>query len=461
MPKELATINSITGIDTRHTAPANSMRGGKNFRTRGGALMTRPGCSIVETPFSTSVVSLFQAGMPTKKTRLLAQEGTNLWQRTESSWTKIKQNLTDGKTLRGCRFIDKLILVNGSERLQYDIKNGTISSLVTGSDPIPELEYVITWKSRVWGWAPSKSNSNFIRFCGYDDDDMIDPKVWPADFTLDISRDSGSPILMAMPSINHLLVLAKNGFWQVYGDTEEDFSIQYGGAACVVSPEVCNMVGNLIFWLGEERGKKTIYVYSGTSPVPISGPIDDLLQKISLDQVTSLSFLNQYWLVANEGPKSTVFVYDVEEKTWYIYEYPFNITCGSPFAEYRETETMIVGTKDMGLLALDESPRDITEPITTEFVFELDAKSREFKSRTLHINAEPKRPFTLEIYLSADGKEEQPVKYVSFDKAEGAVFKPTKLGRIKGRTCRIRIRSTDRIEEIQEIGLVIKPRAVK
>lgn len=471
MSKKVIDVKGLGGIDTRHTRDLSHFSAGKNFLTQGDALKTRNGCSEVASSFAAPVIALFKAGMPTITTRLLAQEGRNLHHLVDGSWSTLKSDLTAGKRLRGCRLINRLILVNGPERLSYDIPSGILSSLVVpGDTQIPNLEYVVTWKFRVFGWAPNYAGSNYLRFCGSvsdaeggdPDDFTIDPTVWPPDFTLDISGDAGAPLLMALPFGNHLLCLAKNNYWMVYGNTEEDFQTQYGGTTNVHSPETCSLVGSTAFWLGVENDKPHVYAYTGTEPEPISAPVDELLADMSLSNVVSFSFQSQYWLVFRDDTKSTAFIFDLDEKEWYIYEFPFIIESASAFGSYLGTEYLYLGLANNKIAKVDDSTTDMGTAITTEMkIGPFEASSMQFKSRTLYLNAEPNNAFNLDVYIQVDDKPEKGPKSVTFAQASGMVIKSCKLGKLKARSCNIRLTTTDRIDELQKISIVVSPRAVK
>ena len=75
-----------------------------------------------------------------------------------------------------------------------------------------------------------------LYFCGYDDNSMIDPTVWPPTFTLNVGGTVGSPIFGAFDAGNVLLVLTENSYTPIYGNTEEDFEVSTAGQTNVLRP---------------------------------------------------------------------------------------------------------------------------------------------------------------------------------------------------------------------------------
>ena len=207
MSKVASNTNTMGGIDTRPNKNASRFYEGSNFYTRAGSLFSRPGTVLIDSNFEGDVVAMIQAPLPGHDTVLIVQVGHKLYHLVDDTWT-LKYTLTSDTPVKSCRFINKIIMVNGTDRIIYDIENDSYETLVvSGVEEIPELEYVTAWKFRAFGWSPNTADSHMLKFCGYDDDDMIDPKVWPPSFTLNIGGSAGSPIFNAFPAGNHLLVL--------------------------------------------------------------------------------------------------------------------------------------------------------------------------------------------------------------------------------------------------------------
>ncbi len=367
----------------------------------------------------------------------------------------------------------------------YDINKGTMTALLPGTDcVVPQMEYVVNWKNRIWGWSPNGTFSSRIYFCGYDETvtTVLSKDHWPVDFFLDISGETGLPLLMAIPFQTHLLILTQMGYWRVWGNTEDDFAIQYGGATSVYSPDTCVFVNDVAFWLGVEDGKNVVYSYSGTSPIPISQPIDEFIISKSLTDVMGFSVYNQYWLCFPNSPAhyTTCYVFDLNENEWYIYEFPFIITAVTMHGSYNSRKYLHIALKEIGgvahyyIIKLDGSDADahgMTEEtsVTTDFVygpFELDSLA--FKSRTLWVNAQPRADYDINFYMKVDGKTERgPIAgaFVAALNASTGEYDVTtiriKLKRLKGRNCYVRGTTTEKITDLQKIDLVVSPKSVK
>jgi len=368
----------------------------------------------------------------------------------------------------------------------YDINKGTITALLPGTDcVVPQMEYVLNWKNRIWGWSPNGTYSSRIYFCGYDEvvTTVISKDHWPLDFFLDISGETGLPILSSIAFQTHLLILTQMGYWRVWGNTEDDFAIQYGGATSVYSADTCVLVNDSAFWLGVEDGKNVVYNYTGTSPVPISQPIDELLADKSLTDVMAFGVYNQYWLCFPNAPAhyTTCYIFDLNEGEWYIAEFPFIITSVAMHGTYGSRKYLHVAIKELSsvakyyILKMDDSDADAhgivgeEVAITTNFIygpFELDSLA--FKSRTLWVNAQPRADYDIDFYMKVDGKTERgPIAgafVAALNSSTGEYDVTTtriKLKRLKGRNCYVRGTTTDKITDLQKIDLVVSPKSVK
>ena len=90
-----------------------------------------------------------------------------------------------------------------------------------------------------------------------------------------------------------------------------------------------------MLWVGKDiSGELVVNIYTGTEPTIISGPIQEYLDDIDNNGVFTKSFLNQFWLVSPGTTTTRVFVYDVTEGEWFIYDFPFVLQSGTEFGEY-------------------------------------------------------------------------------------------------------------------------------
>jgi len=466
MAKSSSNIKKMGGIDTRFARESSRFSDGKNFYTRGGSLFTRPGTSIVESPLTSDIISMVSAPLPGQKTILIVQQGNKLFHLKNKVWAE-KYTLTSDKPLKYCRFINKILMVNGTDKLAYDIVFDNYSSIAgSGDDAMPNIEHLVTWRFRPFGWSPNTSESHMLRFSGYDEDDMIDPSVWPPSFSLNVGGASGSPIFAAFASGNHLLVLTESTYTPVFGNTENDFEIGASGMTSVLRPDTAGAIDDNVLWLGKDiTGHLVVYLYSGTEPVIISEPIQDLIPFIELDTVFTKTFLNQFWVICNGKTDSRVLIYDVSEREWFVYEFPFTISSGTVFGEYLDDDYIYIGSSST-VIKLDPLVNtDIdNNVITTSFIWgPIGMNNRMLKPKTLYVVAEPSNDFNLAVTPIIDDNEEPEAVVLIFESLSNIkqVTESIRVPRDKGYNMSYKFSTTDNINKINGLTVVYKAKGEK
>lgn len=461
-------IPAFGGINKLHTRQIGQSSSGKNFWTHNGVLYTREGTTLLsETPFTSAIRSIHSAGKAQISTRLLVEEGTKLWHRLAEgySWEAIKSDVAGNKysstiwsTPDGTNY---LLLGSGLQMLKYDIGAATLESMVNLDGVMPNLEFMVTWKGRVFGWAPNFSYGNLLRFCGYDPAKNVSIDYWPEDFAIDPSGTASEPVLNAIPAQTHLLVLTNRANYRIYGDNEDNFSNSPGSNIGVYAVRCSDFAGDYAIFLGED---KKVYAYSGTSPYSISQPVDEFLVLESYADVWARGMGNRFWLMFPDATNgiTTAYVFDTIEQAWYIHVIPAVLKCRCMYGGYLETEYPYFGLNDSRVLWLNpNATTDFGNPITTEFTlgpFHIaDAK---FKAKSFWINAEPRNDFSLDVYSQVDDKDEQGPKTVDFTTGN-EVTKKVRLIKAKGRNLSLRITTTDKINELQHASVTVKPGQVK
>lgn len=461
-------IKGFGGIDTRHIRKLGQFSDGKNFWTRSGALFTREGCSLITgTPFTAPIRSIHSAGKAGLTTRLLVEEGVNLWHRLTvgGAWVNIKNNVagnTYDSTIWATPFGDSyLLLVSGAQMLIYDIAAGTITAMQNlDGGTVPPMEFVTTFKGYVFGWAPNYSYANLVRFCGLDNNERQSIDYWPEDHALDVSGNASEPVIDVIPFQTHLFVLTTKGYYMVYGSGPTNFETSPGGRVGAYGLRCSAMAGDLAIWLGLDNGVRRVYAYSGTSAFPISQPIDELLQLADFTNVRAHGFGNQFWLLTPAASKTTAYAFDVMEKAWFIHEFPFRVAAGCGFGSYLAREYLHLGLHDNRLIMLDDSTTDLGAAITTTFdIGPVNIDNRTFNVKTFYVNAEPRNDFDIDVYAQVDSKALAGPYTAGFE--TGEVVTRSVKPRAKGQNITLRVTTTDKINEIQSATLTVIPRAVK
>lgn len=471
--KTALSVSSFGGINKLHTRELGQASEGKNFWTRNGALRTREGSSLLPSvPFTSSIRSVHQATKAQIAPRLLVEEESKLWRYNGSGWQQLLSGVS-GSGFSSVMYYDHLILVNGLQKYAYDVAGDTIAplqNLDSGGGGVPDMEFITAHKGILFGWGPHFADScDVVWYNGYlkDADGKIleiSKDVWPADHYLEISTDEGTSVYACVPSGTHLLVLTNYSYYLVYGDRHENFSVTPGGAVGVYSPYCVAKVGDYTMWLSlDEFGVKRVYAYSGTQPYVISQQVEEFLNdlpKAAFAYAKAYGFGTKFWLILPDTQANTTraFIFDTEEKQWYIHEYPAAFNCACLY-----DGNVHFGTNDARIVKLDDSPTDFGNPITTEFkigpVHIEDA--RKFKLKRLWINAEPRNDFTLDVYTSSDAGDEAGPYTVTFTAGgQKTQFVKPRAGH-KGKDVYLRVVTQDRINELQSFSLTILPKSLK
>ncbi len=464
-------VKGFGGINKLHTRELGQASEGKNFWTRNGVLVTREGCTVLTgTPLTGSVLSIHTAAKAQITPKLLVQEeGRKLWLYNGLNWVTLTDVSDDAFT--SVMYYDYLILVNGSQKYAYDVAGGSIAPLqnLEGGE-VPDMEFITVHKDILFGWAPHYSPADTVHFNGYEKDK--DGKIlgrskdsWPPDFAIRVPDGSGSPVMACIPAGTHLLILTQRSYWLLYGDNEDNFSLVPGGAIGVYSERCAAKVGDYAIWLGEDdHGTKRVYAYSGTQPYVISQAVEELLNNLPKSvyaNVRAYGFGTKFWLLLPDTQANTTraFVFDIEEKQWYIQEFPAALTCAC-----LHDGRVHFGTNDARVVYSDENAStDFGHPITTEFkIGPLNTgDGRKYKVKRLWINAEPRNDFTLDVYTSSDAGDEAGPYTVAFTAGgQKTLFVKPRAGH-KGKDIYLRIVSQNRINELQSFSLTVVPKNLK
>ena len=450
-------ISGFQGINANHNRKLEQLGGGKNFRTNQGAFFTRPG-SVSITPPSpcTSIKSLFRAPLVSADTRLLLEEGNNLWHKTTGAWATVKTNL-NGTRLDGCRWQNYYLLGNGNQMLAYDVVNRTIADL--GGTP-PAMQHFVEWRFRPFGWAPDFANPHLLNYAGYDVDNNISKDVWPTNYALNIGGDSGLPIQNCFPLKTHLVGFTRKFFRQVMGTDETNFEILDPIYIGLYAPRLGRIVGDYLIFVGEDR---RVYLYTGSLPVPISGNIDELLDDEDYADAFALSFDNMFWLLFPGSTTTTVYIFDPAENDWYIDIYPAVISAGYSYGAYNSPESIYFATGAGTMFKLDDTvDTDFgSATLTTEAeIGPIDMAGAEFILNNLHVGTDPKNNFTVNVYATCDRLAAKGPFSASFTTGTQDT-KEIMLQQVRGKNVMLKISSTDRINELQRITLMASAWGVK
>lgn len=469
MERQALSVTSFGGINKLHTRELGQMSEGKNFFTRNGVLVTREGSTtLTSTPFSGAIRSIHSAVRVGYPPYLIVEDSTGLWRYNNVSWRRISTDIGT-YPYSGLAYYNNLILVNGPKKYAYDLTSDTLTPLqnVSGSY-VPDMELITSFKDILFGWGPHMPISDVVHFNGPDPEANLprSKDSWPAAFNIRVPDDTGSPVVACVPAGAQLLIFTYYKYYVLYGDNEDNFTLAPGGAVGVFSERTAAQVGDYVIWLDvDNTGYKRVYAYSGTQPYVISQPVEELLNTLPssvFSNAKAYGLGSRFWLILPQTNKTQAFIFDTEEKQWFIYEFPYVITCAT-----MHNDEVYFGTQDGKIVRLDETlSTDNGTAITTEFVIGpiQIPDARKFKVKTLWVNADPKSSFTLQAYISADGSPEAGPYTASFS-VGGEITQQVKirgeLGGHRGRVVYLRVTSQDKIDELQGFSLTVMPLGVK
>jgi len=242
--------------------------------------------------------------------------------------------------------------------------------------------------------------------------------------------------------------------------------------------------GDYTVSFGESAGDEQSYQISLAAGVwtqitwPISAIADADRNLVRYMRITSDTEQTEgdYLLVddINTGAAATgesrAYVYDVTEGQWYLYVFAYAITAAAVFSQFMKKDTLYLGGKTASanagtLIKLDDTvSTDLGAAFTTEFVIgPVQFEARGLKMKSLHLIADPKRNFDLDVYGTSDQTAE---KYLTNTAAipfavGNQVSKKIRLKRIRGQNVALRVTTTDNIDELQGIMPVLAPKGIK
>ena len=242
--------------------------------------------------------------------------------------------------------------------------------------------------------------------------------------------------------------------------------------------------GDYTVSFGESAGDEQSYQISLAAGVwtqitwPISAIADADRNLVRYMRITSDTEQTEgdYLLVddINTGAAATgesrAYVYDVTEGQWYLYVFAYAITAAAVFSQFMKEDTLYLGGKTAlanagTLIKLDDTvSTDLGAAFTTEFVIgPVQFEARGLKMKSLHLIADPKRNFDLDVYGTSDQTAE---KYLTNTAAipfavGNQVSKKIRLKRIRGQNVALRVTTTDNIDELQGIMPVLAPKGIK
>ena len=474
-------VSAFSGVNNLNIKDTTEIVTGKNFRTFQGELSSRKGNIIlIEKIFDNAVKSIHSCGVPQMTSRILVQEGTNLWLKNGTdNWTLLDDtissaqlNSTQWSTFREGRD-SQLVLSNGANNYVFNINAGTgISELTNLSEisyDVPKMEKVTTHQGRVFGWSPNYAPANTIKFNDYivigedaDAKKYIDIDYWNPAFQIDPSNINETT-LEFVSFDTHGLALTNRGAYRLEGYDETNFSTSVVGKYPVYGMNCASKVANYIIYVGRDSNKLKVYAYSGSDIVSIGEKIEEELNSRTFTKIFTIGHDGKFYIFMPDASDTKVFIFDTIEKQWYIDIYEKIFTCASIHHEnFLEKGFLYVGTDNGDLVKFDNTATTDFGVTTysTEFEYLLELGREKSKLKRIWITAEPKHNFTLNVVCQGDNNLETETFVCNFVEGEQMIHK-LKIRRAKGSNMRIKFFTDDDIDKLVHVSFVVIPKKLK
>lgn len=353
--------------------PENSVNESINLHfDQMGAVKLRPGVTLLgdQIASGTDILGLHQfldEGTGTND-QLLAVNGTKVYYNNAGTWTETRTGLTSGKKARFTNFIDRVLMVNGTD-VPFGWNgnpNDAWSNTNLGGAPLGH--FIENFRSRVWILG-TDSNPSRIEYSTVES--SVGVITWDSNEQfIDIS--DGEDITGAKRSPRALLVFKPSHFYRIYGinETDPDPQITVG----TYSHESIITHKDGIYF--HDWNNAAFHKYQGSSPVEISKPIQPYLEGVTLANRNDVAGWKDsdhaYWSVGDITLNdvtftNVVFRYTISTEVWTIYSYPQQFLIGAMYDD-GTTREPVVGDADGNVLTFNNGNTDNGTPITFSMV---------------------------------------------------------------------------------------------
>ena len=128
-----------------------------------------------------------------------------------------------------------------------------------------------------------------------------------------------------------------------------------------LTPRCAVKVKDHIMWLGQDGRTYRVFAYTGTTPVPISMPVEDLFSDYVFADPWVYGGTNEFMLFLPDATnsKTVVMVFDVLERQWQtLMNIPGVFNDAAEFGSYLQRRYVNIGLADGTLARLDDSETD-------------------------------------------------------------------------------------------------------
>lgn len=287
---------------------------------------------------------------------------------------------------------DTLIIANGND---YTLKWDGIAeaaSLLEGNPPVMSL--IETHNNRVWG--VERENPSRLR-CS----NALDAETWDAFNFWDFNPEDGDTITYIVRFGQNLIVSKRYSMALLVGSTLDTFGVAWlDGNSGVTGKKAAAIVDNKYFAYVSSDGIRITDFSTNTLLSDAIQPEWDNINHKALVKAAMVCWCNKLYIALAKDKSmanNVVWVYDLDNKAWSIYE-GWEVSGWATFIQHG-TDTLIAGRSDEG---------QVIHMLQTYYDDGVDV-SYEWKSKEFNFN-EPYRYKTFKnIYIEAEGINEENV----------------------------------------------------
>lgn len=354
-------------------SPENSVNEAINLHfDQMGAVKLRPGVTLLgdQIASGTDILGLHQfldEGTGTND-QLIAVNGTIAYYNKAGTWTQTRGGLSSGKKARFTNFIDRVMMVNGTNTPLSWNGNPNDSWINTNLGGAPIGHFIENFRSRVWiigtDSKPSRAEYSTV-------ESSVGVITWDSNEQF-IDLSDGEDFTGIKRSPRALLMFKPSHIYRIFGinETDPDPQITVG----TYSHE--SIIGHKDGIYFHDWNNAAFHVYAGSTPTEISKPIQPYLEGVTLanrNDVASWKDADHiYWSVGNITLNSVIFInavfrYTISTQVWTIYSYPNQFLVGTMYDD-GTTREPVVGDDDGNILTFNNGNTDNGTSITFSMI---------------------------------------------------------------------------------------------
>lgn len=336
----------------------------------------------------------------------------------DGSLTSIKTGLSSSATEYNFgQSNDVLYSVNGQDTpQQYDGSTWQAVSASSGfTDPnglCSASKFITFHKNRMW--LVSTSNPTRVSFSDLGEYN----KFTSTNFIYAPAPKSGDPITGITVFQDNLIVFTRKTKYVLFGDDPGNFVLrQASGKKGAMNQAVIKSDQNYVYFLADDG----VYRFNGSSDELMSDPIqtevDNIADKTKASAVFHNNYYRLYYPMTGSTTNDSCILWDTINKVWLR---DSNTFIDKPFVT--ESNTLIEGSSRIGaVFTAEQQYSDLGKPIVFKYWSKYfgDGLHKIFVRRLLPSVRLQTQPYSLNVYMDIDQKNNVPLQYTIPAQASG------------------------------------------